>query len=394
MKGLAFALSAAFLLPALWGGDSGKVQFERLAEPGLDRYTNSPSGSQKQWFRDHFMRMMVFSPYFDNKISWFSHGLVYLNLYGVPKDSPLLHEHPDWILRDQRGSLLYIPWNCGQGTCPQYAGDIANPQFRAWWIARARTVLAHGYFGLWIDDVNTEFRVSDGTGKQIPPIDSSSGRVMSWDAWRNYVAEFVEQIRAAFPQIEITHNSIWFAGPPGVRDADPAIQRQIRAADYINIERGIANDRNLTGGTDIWSIHALFAFVDRVHAAGRAVTLEEYELTDRSMQQYALAGYFLISSGNDRLGDTSTNPDNWWGGYDVDLGTPAGPRTDKDGIYQRTFSCGMVLLGEPGLRNQTVSLKGPMKTLDGQEVESVSLSGRVGIVLRSCTPKSGEAARK
>jgi hypothetical protein len=217
---------------------------------------------------------------------------------------------------------------------------------------------------------------------------------MSWDAWRNYVSGFVEQIRAAFPQIEINHNSIWFAGPPGVRDADPAIQRQIRAADNINVERGIANDRNLTGGSDIWSVHALFAYIDRVHAAGPGVTLEEYDLNDRALQEYALAGYFLISSGKDRLGDTSTNPTNWWSGFDVELGTPQGPRTYKDGVFQRAYSCGLVLLGEPGLHSQTIALKAPMKTLEGREVQSVPLSGRQGVVLRNCSAGSGGAGGK
>jgi hypothetical protein len=46
MRKFALILSAATLLPGLWGGDPGKVQFERIGEPGLDRYTNSPSAAQ------------------------------------------------------------------------------------------------------------------------------------------------------------------------------------------------------------------------------------------------------------------------------------------------------------------------------------------------------------
>jgi hypothetical protein len=360
--------------------DAGHVYFQRLAEPGLDRFTNSPSRAQQQWFRTHFARMGVFSSYFDNKTSWYPNGLVYVNLYGIPAESTLPREHPDWVLRDRADNRLYIPWGCKAGVCPQFAGDVANPGFRASRIQEIRTIVARGYRGVWLDDVNMEFRVSDGREKQVPPIDSSTGQPMSWAAWRNHVADFVEQIRRAIPQAEILHNSIWFAGPEGVRDSDPAIQRAIQAADNINIERGIGSDMGLTGGTGEWSLHALFAFIDRVHAAGRGVTLEEYEI-DRPTQQYALAGYFLISSGKDRLGDTSSTPDNWWTGFDTELGEPLGARTYQDGVFRREFSGGIVLLGEPGLKERAITLPGPFTTLDHQTVTSIRISGRRGIVL-------------
>jgi hypothetical protein len=284
-------------------------------------------------------------------------------------------------LHDDRGHLLYITFDCRAGTCPHYAGDIANPAFRSWWIRDMHSILARGrYLGLWIDDVNMEFRVSDGYGKPLAPVDSATGHSMTWDAWRNYVAGFTEEIRQAFAQSEIVENPIWFAGPQPVRDRDPSIQRQIRTADNINVERGIASDPNLTGGTGPWSVYAVFDYIDRIHAAGRGVTLEEY-FPDPSGREYALAGYFLISSGNDRIGDAGTNPDNWWSGYDVELGAPLSPRIYKNGVYTRNFTRGMVLLGEPGLKPQTIALPATFRTLANTSVNSVGLSGRKGIIL-------------
>jgi Hypothetical glycosyl hydrolase family 15 len=370
-------LSAA----ALPGADPGKVTYQRLAAPDLDRYTNSPTPAQQQWIRTHFARMVVFSPYFDDKTSWYPNGLVYANLYGIPRESPILRDHPEWALHNLRGDPLYIPWGCAQGVCPQYAGDIANPEFRTWWIRQTEATLSRGYLGLWIDDVNMEFRVSDGNGNQVQPVDFTTGRLMTWPLWRNHVAGFVEQIRKAFPNVEIVHNAIWFAGPAGVRDADPAIQRQILAADNLNIERGIASDANLTGGAGMWSLSALFKFIDRVHALGRGVTLGEYAL-DRTAQEYALAGYFLISSGTDRFSDAATNPDHWWQGYDVELGRPLGGRTYSNGVFQRRFSSGLVLLGEPGLHRTTINLGSVFITLDGRAVRSVELSAGEGLILR------------
>ncbi len=367
-------------------GDPGHLYYERMAEPQLDRYTPvSPSPDRQRWFRTHFFRMGVFEPYFDSRTSWYPHALVYINLYGVPLQWPVVHEHPEWILHDARG-MLYIPWGCSGGTCPQYAGDIGNPAFRAWWIAHARSVMAHKYLGLWLDDVNMEFRVSDGTGKQTPPIDSNTGRPMTWEAWRSYVSVFVEEIRQTFPKAEILHNAIWFAGPEGVRDADPAIRRQIAAANNIHLERGIASDQGLTGGNGQWSLSALFAYIDRVHATGAGVTLGEFQL-DNAGRQYALAGYFLISNGSDRLGDAGSNPDNWWSGFDVELGQPLGNRTWKDGVFERRFTGGLVLLGEPAMRSRTIQLPGKFRMLDGSEVTSVNLSARQGFVLTRADQK-------
>jgi hypothetical protein len=375
----AFALLASIPQPP--AGDPGHVYYQRLAAPELDRFTNSPGSARQEWFRSHFYRMGVFSPYFDSKTAWYPDAVVYVNLYGIDPGTSILHEHPEWILHDGAGQMVYIPFACKNGTCARYAADIANAGFRAWWIEQMKRVLARGhYLGLWIDDVNTEFRVGDGNGKQIAPIDSATGRPMSWDAWRNYIASFTEEIRRAFPKSEIVENPIWFAGPQPARDRDPAIQRQIRTADNINIERGIASDQGLTGGNGQWSIHALFDYVDRVHALGPGVTLQEYDLDNRG-RQYALAGYFLISNGKDRIGDGNTNPDDWWAGYSVELGAPLGSRSYKNGVYSRAFSRGMVFLGEPDLTYQTIRLPSPLRTLDGSSITSITIAGRQGIVL-------------
>jgi uncharacterized protein (TIGR03437 family) len=180
-------------------------------------------------------------------------------------------------------------------------------------------------------------------------------------------------------------NTIWYAGPPGVLDADPAIQRQIATANTIVLERGVASDTGLTGGTGAFSVYAYFAYIDRVHAEGKGISFQEYAL-DAAGQQYGLASYFLISDGNDSIGDSSTNPGDWFPGYGVNLGTPLGPRTYNNGIFQRSFTGGMVLLGEPGLASQSVPLGGTFTTLDGTSLNTVTLAGQQGYVLLATTP--------
>jgi hypothetical protein len=256
-------------------GTEGHVNYLEYTSSNTDSFLSSPGSSLIQWLTGNFSEMIVWSPFFDGRTGWYPNANVYQNMYAVFPGSYVTNSHPEWILRDQSGNWLYIPWNCGGGRCPQYAGDIANPNFRNWWIGQTRSVLAAGnYPGLFIDDVNMEFRVSDGNSRQIPPIDSNTGQVMTWDAWRGYVATFMEQIRAAFPNTRIIENAIWFSAPSGTPGVDPYIQRQFATATRMNLERGIASDSGLTGGTGFWSVHSFFDFIDRIHALGKGVNYQ------------------------------------------------------------------------------------------------------------------------
>jgi hypothetical protein len=363
----------------------GQVNYQQLDAPYLDQYTTSPTPALEQWFETHFMRMGVFSPYFDADTAWYTKSLFYDDLYAIYPGSEVYDQNPQWILHDQKGNRLYIPWGCSGGTCASFAGDISNPAFRAWWISNAGTIMNRGhYMGIWVDDVNMNFNVSDGTGNLVAPIDFNTGLPMTYTAWRSYVAEFTQQIRQSFPNAELCENTIWFAGPSGVQEADPYVQEQIRTATNLNLEQGVASNTGLTGGTGQWSVYGYFAYIDQVHALGVSVTLEEYQVTP-AQQQYGLASYFMISNGNDRIGDATTSPVDWFSGYGVNLGTPLGPRTYSSGVFRRNFTNGIALLGEPGLAAQTITFPIAFTTLSGASVTSVTLSGSQGIILIGST---------
>ena len=85
---------------------------------------------------------------------------------------------------------------------------------------------------------------------------------MTLEDWRRYFAEFMEEIRAAFPEAELGHNSIWYAGEL----ENEFIQRQIAAADYFNFERG-ATDGGLRSGSGRFGFETFLRTVDFVHVA-------------------------------------------------------------------------------------------------------------------------------
>jgi hypothetical protein len=193
------------------------------------------------------------------------------------------------------------------------------------------------------------------------------------------MARFMEEIRAAFPHIEIAHNAIWFAASPA-RAADPYVRREIKSADYVALERGVS-DEGLSGGGGDFSVNALLAYIDAVHSLHRGVSLEG-EASGRRAAEYELAAYLLISEGHDLVSVPDMTPLHWWSGFDVNLGQARGARKTWHGLLRRDFSGGMALLNEPGASTQTVTLPRVMRDLDGRRVASVTLAPASGAVLR------------
>jgi hypothetical protein len=368
--------------PRAGADTAGTVHFVRAADSAFDAFTSSPSPAAQAWLRAHMWRLIVWSPFFDQRTAWYPEGWMYRDAYAIYASSTLAAQHPEWILKDAAGNNLYIPWGCSSGTCPQYAGDISNPAFRHHWIEEVRAGLAHGYRGLFVDDVNMEERTGDGQEREVAPL--VGGATLSAGSWRAFMAQFMAEVRAALPGIEIVHNAIWFANS-GAGTSDPSIRREAESADYINLERGV-NDSGLTGGSGRWSLSAFFAYIDSLHALGRGVVLEGGARDPRGME-YNLASYLLVSNGNDAVSGGGQTPSSWWPGWDVNLGEATDARHGFGGLLRRDFTGGIVLVNPPGAATQTVALPAAMRDVAGNLVQSVTLPAASGAVLRAAPPR-------
>jgi hypothetical protein len=362
-------------------GSAGRVQYMAPKAGGsMVSFIDNSTSTQQQWMRTHWQRAVVVGGYWDSKLSWYPNGWAYMDAYAIYNGSSLASQHPEWILKDSSGRKLYIPFACSGGTCPQYAADIGNPAWRQDYINRCKALIAKGYKGIFADDVNLDMNVGNGSGQQVAPIDPRTGSTMSDAAWKSYFATFMEQLRAAIPSAEIVHNAVWFAGGGSHDGSQPEVARQIRAANYYNLERGFI-DGGLTGGTGVWSVYAFMRFIDAVHSAGRHVVLQSYA-NDTTSAEYNLAGYFLINDGRDYLSSTlGSLQSNWWSGYETDLGDAKGGRYMWNGVWRRDFTRGFVLLNEPGAASKTLALGGSYKNTAGKTVTSVTLGAARGAVL-------------
>ncbi len=362
------------------GAAAGRVNLAQAAESSFDRYTLDPSPSEQRWMSDHYWRLRTYAPYFDSRLSWFGGAWAYYDAYAIYRGSSLAGQHPDWILKDAQGRNLYIPYDCNGTSCSQNAADIGSPAWRRHFIDNAKALIAQGYKGIFVDDVNFAFSVSDGAGNHVDPIDPRTGRPMAYATWQRYLAEFMEQLRAELPQdAEIVQNQVYFhAGP-----ANPYVRRAIDAATHIEIERGI-NDSGVYGGGGEFGFETVLAWIDYAHSRGKGVV---YDVQVDWGREYALSAYFLNSTGRDGIGmDSGGLPDDWWQGWEADLGAPLGARYGWNGVFRRDFEYGTVLLNQPGQPTRTLSPGRGLQRLDGTAVSSVTLAARDGVVLTRAAP--------
>jgi hypothetical protein len=363
------------------GALEGRILFMEGTTSATDVYTNNPTPTTQQWMRDHWDQAIVYSPYWDSKLSWYPNGNPYLDAYAIYVGSDQATQHPDWILKDSSGNKLYIPFACNGTACTQYAADIGSPAWRQYYIDQFKAYAALGYKGIYVDDVDMDLNTSNGTGTIVAPKDPRTNTLMTDTVWKSYFADFMEQLRQAVPNAQIIHNSVWFAGGGNNDATNPYIVRQIKAANLINIERGFT-DGGITGGTGVWSLTNYMAYMDKLHSYGDHFIIQSYASTQNDME-YNLAGYFLVTDGNDYVyTDGGSNPSNWWAAYDTNLGNAKGPRYQWNGLWRRDFDNGFVLLNEPGATPKTVGLGGTFKTTAGTSITSVTLPASQGAVLQ------------
>jgi hypothetical protein len=360
----------------LYAGE-GTVRYIQHAGPNWDAFTTSSDPTVQASIRSTLFRIESYGPFFDQKLPWMPRAFVYYDSYAIYVNSPLATAHPEWILKDMKGRKLYIPWGCSGGTCPQYAGDISNPAFVSYQIAQIQSYLSaggapsNGYSGLYFDDVNLNFSVSDGTGAFVNPLDSNTHQLMPLSSWQKYFAQYTEAVRNALPRpVEILHNSQWAV------TANQYVAREIAAADYINMERGFG-DTGLTGGTGQFSLSTYMQFVDYVHSLGSAVVIDDYYLANQST---SLTAYFLVQNGSDGFGIEEQTPANWPASlYNTNLGGALGARyRSAPTVWRRDFAKGFVLVNDPGSLTQILTVPAGTTDVNGNPVSAATLGPMQG----------------
>ena len=318
-------------------------------DPWETRAANEPEIAQ--FFNEHYHRAQLYSPFTDQLLPVFAkeHGYEYEAAFGIKESWAQWSELQPYILRDAQGNRLYMDFACDGARCSQWADDIGNPRVRAIKLERIRASVSKGYKGLWLDNVDFvkpsgEFAVANANGDFVRPIDPRTNAPMTNADWNRYYAEWLEMVRQAFPDVEIAHNSLWFA----VRDE--YVIRQHLAADYINMERGFL-DYNRKPGGGAFGFDTFMAYIDWVHSLGRKIIFDTKgpqgtgnPITDKEFD-FALASYWLAREPGDMLGiddPARMAPDSFAREFNIDLGEPKAGFYKDGEIYRRKYACGSV----------------------------------------------------
>lgn len=275
------------------------------------------------------------SPPGDN--SWMPKGWTYRDAMALysPASDPAFH------LRDQAGNPLYINYDCSGGSCTQWAADVGNPNFRAWYVNGLRVHAAESQ-GVFMDDTNFYMPqvVSNGNGTFVRPWNPRTNALMTDAEWAGYMLQLVKDVKAAFPDpIEVVLNTIAWHGP-GLLNI-PEAKAAFAVADGWEIE-------GVTIGNDVAAYQNI---VDYVHSTGGFVI---HEVGGWDVN-YLAAIYLCFNAGNDYIGHSSMNPNQAWPAlWDRNLGNATGPCVKgADGIFRRTFVGGNVT-ADPAKKTGTI----------------------------------------
>ena len=386
----AIAIVACSWLPQAASAAPTKLQFLRNATSSFDPYINSPSPQRAKFMRKHFAQMRGYAPHFDDAAftTWTpSPTSFYKDLFAIyhPSEDATADAHPDWVLRDASGRPLFLPSGCGSGSCPQYAADPGNADWRDQWIAAAAETFQHskevsidgiGYRGLFVDDVNLEMNLVTADGQSATPIDPRTGQPMTKSAWQGYIVTFLGQIRAAFPHAEIAHNSIW-----SLSQHDPNVVREVRSANFVELERGF-NDAGLTAGNGKYSYRRFIRHIGWLHRLGASIILEPY-LSSKRQARYEVANYFIVRKRKDAIAsDFRANPGNWWRGWSTNLGRARGRGhfVARRHLLRRNYHRGSAIVNPPGGGTKTVRFRRPRRNLEGRRARKFHLADATGDV--------------
>jgi hypothetical protein len=241
-----------------------------------------------------------------------------------------------------------------EGQAPLGAAGITQ------YVAKVTRDVGVGYAGVFVDDANWSYSPSPGPTAAL--------------------ANMLVAVRAAVPKAEIEINSQYHDMWPLMKARNADVERALAVTNVVCKEFGVGPTSGINSGRDYGE---LFEYVDALRAKGIAVNLGgDYQNNNVPTMEYNLATYFLLNDGHDYVSGVNQTPENWWAGFNVNLGKALTPRERAPtGLCTRAFSGGRVYTLEPGAATQTIQLAKPMHSAQWGTTETLTLKAGQGAVL-------------
>lgn len=247
-------------------------------------------------------------------------------------------QHPDWFLLDQNGERIYD----NEGFALM---DPGNQEWREYFLNRAIYFQENmGWEGVFLDNVEASLdKHKNEVLQNYPTVESYQEAVEGFLAYL-YQSYFQPQGRPLFANvIKLNDYDVWF-----------------RYLDYLDgamVEAWAVDWRDNYRWPDTWNEHLELA--EKTQALGKEIILISQGYPDNTdRQQYALVSYLLITDGKAyfRYSLADNHQQIWlYPNYELELGTPLGPRYQDGNEWRRDFSNGTVSL-DPDEHTATITL--------------------------------------
>jgi hypothetical protein len=242
----------------------------------------------------------------------------------------VMHDHPDWILRNVEGQPVHPLSHPGW-----VLYDFGNVDFQTAWANAMVADLqsAGGWSGIDIVDAGND---PDWTSE---PVDPRTGKIMTDSDRVKYLAQALTLVTNV---MHISgYNLIAQNGPPSIIEGD-----QIGSTDGVSVGSGFVGREG-----DSWT--ELFDYFQEAvtRYVGSWVWDDQRRLT-RDEALFGLASYLLVSG---PLSTYGVHYRESYAIYHIDVGAPNAPATIISGVYVRQFANATVAVN-PGSVSQTVDL--------------------------------------
>jgi hypothetical protein len=275
--------------------------------------------------------------------------------------------HPDWFLKDQNGS----PTLDGS-YANDYLMDVGNPAYQQACAAHAAAISKQfGFDGVFFDDVTAQLSWDLAAGTSVP----AYPKITAWQAAMDSMVAHVG------PQMHAL--GLLAFGNIGGAAGTPGLWQQWAAS-----LDGAEEESWGGAGSASQQIHdwpAKLAEAAWSEANGKYVLLHSY-LSDEAGNTFGLASMMLIANGWSSYSTTdASGTEAWYPEFATaqQLGAPAGPyRQLSNGVYERVFANGIVLVNPTGTPVASFSLGGDQYSGSGLvDVTSISLPATGAAIL-------------
>jgi hypothetical protein len=277
--------------------------------------------------------------------------------------------HPSWILHDQNGNLVN-----SQGQTQEYLMDVGNPAYQQACAANAAAAAKrYGFDGIFFDAITGNVEDSMNPGITTPEYPTGS----SWVAAMTSLVSYLGPAMRAQGLLSI--------GNVALAPSTAVWEQWVGQLDGVEEESWTDAGYGLAQQIPWWS--QKLAEASWAAANGKYEILHSYQ-PGEAANTYGLAAMLLATNGRASYSTSNTDytsDENWFPEYDTaqQLGAPAGPYTVlSNGVYERVFAKGIVLVNPTGNSIPTFSLGGGSYSGSGLGgVQSVSLGATSGLIL-------------